>query len=158
MEDYKKLIKRIINHKNESVTELIELINKTNNHEFRRELIFTLIYNFKDNRITPVLINLIKREDLTHYNGSIIFACHEYNLDECKPYLELFIDIVINGDYEASWSSCSLILDFQEPYEWEETLLAESKTKLQLALKTKNGNKEFIEAILKILSEDEDIG
>lgn len=157
MENYKKLIKKIINYKNKSVAELLEAINKTSDHELRTNLVFTLIDNFKDDRITPALINLIKREDLIHYNGGIIFACNEYNPDECKPYLELFIDIVINGDYEASWSSCSLILDFQEPYEWEETLLAELKTKLQLALKDENLNKEFIEAILKILDEGEEL-
>lgn len=151
------LTEKIVKNKNASVSELIEAISKTSDHELRTNLIFTLIDNFKDDRITLTLINLIKREDLKHYNGSIIFACNEYNPDECKPYLDLFIDIVINGDYEASMNSAGLILDFQEPYEWEEKLLTELKTKLQLALKIENGNREFIEAILKILSEDEDV-
>jgi hypothetical protein len=67
----------------------------------------------------------------------------------------LFIDIVINGDYEASWSSSGLILDFQEPYEWEDTLLDELIIKLKVAMNdNKNGNKEFIEAVLKMFEEE----
>lgn len=42
MKDYKKLINAILNSKENCVSELIEIINKTNNHESRRELIFTL--------------------------------------------------------------------------------------------------------------------
>jgi hypothetical protein len=148
------LIEKIVENKNMMVAELLEAINKTNDHELRTNLVFILIDNFKDDRIILSLINLIKREDLKHHNGSLIFACNEYNSDECKPYLELFIDIIINGDYEASMNSAGLILDFQEPYEWEEDLLNELKTKLQLAFKSDKKNKEFIEAILKILSED----
>ena len=155
MENYKELIKEIVEGKNKSVSELIELINTTTDKEYRTELIFTLVENFKDDRIILTLINLIKREDLKHHNGSIIFACNEYSAEECKPYFELFIEIVINGDYEASWSSTSLILDFQEPYEWENTLLDELLTKLKIAMNDdKNGNKEFIEAVLKMFEEE----
>lgn len=156
MKDFNKLIKRIVDSKKKSVYELIELINKTDNHEFRRELIFTLIYNFKDDSIISTLISLIKREDLKHYNGSIIFACNEYSPEECKPYLELFIDIVINGDYEASWSSASLILDFPAPYDvWETEILDKLLAKLEIAISDdKNGNKELIEAVLKVFKEN----
>lgn len=156
MKDFNKLIKRIVESKKKSVYELIELINKTDNHEFRRELIFTLIYNFKDDSIISTLISLIKREDLKHYNGIIIFACNEYSPEECKPYLELFIDIVINGDYEASWSSASLILDFPAPYDvWETEILDKLLAKLEIAISDdKNGNKEFIEAVLKVFKEN----
>ena len=156
MKDFNKLIKRIVDSKKKSVYELIELINKTDNHEFRRELIFTLIYNFKDDSIISTLISLIKREDLKHYNGSIIFACNEYSPEECKPHLELFIDIVINGDYEASWSSASLILDFPAPYDvWETEILDKLLAKLEIAISDdKNGNKEFIEAVLKVFKEN----
>ncbi len=155
MENYKELIKEIVEGKNKSVSELIGLINTATDNEFRAELIFTLVDNFKDDRITLTLVNLIKRQDLKHHNGRIIFACNEYSADECKPYLELFIDIVINGDYEASWSSSGLILDFQEPYEWEDTLLDELIIKLKVAMNdNKNGNKEFIEAVLKMFEEE----
>jgi hypothetical protein len=156
MKDYMKFIKEIVNSKEKAVYELIELINETNSHESRRELIFTLIDNFKDDRIVPTLINLIKREDLNHFNGSIIFACKEYSPEECKPYLELFTDIVINGDYEASWGSASLILDFPEPYDvWETDLLDRLLAKLKIAMKDgENKNKEFIEAVLKVFEEN----
>jgi hypothetical protein len=156
MKDYKELIKGIVVSKNKSVSELIELINETNNHEFRRELIFTLVDNFKDDRITATLINLIKREDLKHYNGSIIFACNEYSTEECKPYLELFVEIVISGDYEASWGSACLILDLPGPYDvWETELLDKLLAKLKVAMNDdKNGNKEFIEAVLKMFEEE----
>ena len=156
MKDFNKLIKRIVESKKKSVYELIELINKTDNHEFRRELIFTLIYNFNDDSIISTLISLINREDLKHYNGSIIFACNEYSPEECKQYLELFIDIVINGDYEASWSSASLILDFPAPYDvWETEILDKLLAKLEIAISDdKNGNKEFIEAVLKVFKEN----
>lgn len=157
MKDNEKLIiKRIVNSKENSVKELTELINETNNHEFRRELIFTLVDNFIDDSIISTLINLIKREDLKHYNGSIIFACNEYSPEDCKPYIELFIDIVINGDYEASWSSSSLILNFPAPYDvWETELLDKLLAKLKLSMSDdKNGNKEFIEVVLKMFEEE----
>lgn len=155
MKDYKELIKRLVDKKKDSVHELIDLIDKTNNHETRRVLIFTLIDNFKDDRITSTLINLIKREDLKHYNGSIIFACNEYSPEECKPFLELFVDIV-SGDYEASMNSAGLIIDFPEPYDvWETKLLDKLLAKLKLAMDDdKNGNKEFIEAVLKLFESE----
>ncbi|TRX35948.1 hypothetical protein [Flavobacterium restrictum] len=156
MEDFNKLKERVVDSKKQSVSELIEFINATNNHESRRELIFTLIYNFKDDRIIATLVNLIKREDLKHYNGSIIYACEEYSSEECKPYLEMFVDIVIDGDYEASWGSASLILNFPAPYDvWETELLDKLLAKLKSAMNDdENGNKEFIEAVLKAFEEN----
>jgi hypothetical protein len=61
MENYKELIKEIVEGKNKSVSELIGLINTATDNEFRAELIFTLVDNFKDDRITLTLVNLIKR-------------------------------------------------------------------------------------------------
>jgi hypothetical protein len=153
MENNKRFITDIVCDSKNKVNKLIDLINSTEDHKYRTELVFALIDNFKDDRIIPTLINLIKRESLKHYNSSIIFACNEYSPNECKDYLSLFVDIVINGDYEASMSASSLIFDFSEPYNWDEKLLDNLAEKLKGALNYENENSEFIKAVLKVIEE-----
>jgi len=149
----KSLIRNILFNTKEMIGNIINEINSTKDHEYRKELIFLLVDHFKDDRIIPTLIHLIQRTDLQHYNGSFIFACNEYSPNECKKYLDLFVDLVIDGDYEASMSASALIHDFSEPYDWDEKLLDKLAEKLRTALKTKNQNREFIEVVLNIFKE-----
>ena len=144
------LIKQIIIDKNDRVSQLIQLIKNTDDHKYRNELIYTLVDNFKDKRIIPTLIDLIKKEDLKHYNASIIYACNEYSPYECKDHISLFVDTVINGDYEASMASAQLIIDFPEPYDWEDDLLNRLENDLASSLDKDNDNKEFIREVLKL--------
>ena len=58
----KKFIDTVIAYKEDKVSTLINLINKTTDHKYRQELVFALIDNFKDKRIIPALINLINRK------------------------------------------------------------------------------------------------
>ncbi len=149
------LIDEVLNQKNNDVIKIINLINQTNDNKLRSELVFTLIDNFKDKRIIPALIDLIKREDLKNHNASFVFACNEYSPEECKNRIDFFIDLVINGDYETSMASAQLILDFPEPYKWSENLLDKLENKLRVSLEENIQNKEFIIDVLKMFSDDD---
>ena len=83
----------------------------------------------------------------------LIFACNEYSPEECKEYLETFVDIVINGDYEASMTSSQLIDDFPEPFEWDDKLLDKVENDLKVALRKDSDNNEFIQEVLRLFKQ-----
>ncbi len=140
---------------NSLLKECLNLLVETNDDGIRNELALLIVNNFKSKEIIPTLISLIKRKDLKRKTGTLIFACNEYSPKECKEYLEFFVNIVIMGSYESSWSSAQLILDFPEPYyDWKDSLLNKLENKLLKALDDeKNKNKEFIEVVLRKIGE-----
>jgi len=106
---------KILETKNGIVNELLELIRNTNNHVVREKTILFLIDNFKDDKILPCLLELIKRPDLQNYNAFIVFACGEYS--DCKENIEFFFELVLNYDFHVAWNAAEIIIKMRPPFE-----------------------------------------
>lgn len=94
--------------KNDLVNDLIRQLKATKKHDERFKLALFLVDNFKDKRIIPELIKLIKKPELKSHNADLVFACSEYS--DTQPYLNFFIDLVINEDFNVAWNAYYTII------------------------------------------------
>lgn len=130
-------IDKIIDNKNNDVGKILTFLKTTEDH---------------DKRIIPCLMDLILRENHSHYNGTLLFACSEYSPNECKPYFEDLVNIVINGDYEAAMEAATIIYNFTEINdEWSDDFLDSIEKKLMNSLKQPNDNEEYIRGVLSLV-------
>lgn len=60
--------------------------------------------------VVPALVEQIKDERNNGYMGRFVFACDSF---DCSEYLELFVDLIINGSYEVSMTA-EMVLEGME--------------------------------------------
>lgn len=132
--------------KNRIVTELIECLRLNYDWSLSHKALFFLVDNFKDEKIIPALFEIALKDGINNVNGTIIFACQEYSPVECKPYFQTLTEIVINSNYEASWSASTLITNFPKPYDlWEPEIVKVVIVKLKdVSQDATHPNQEFI--------------
>lgn len=109
------VIDKLILDKSNIVEKLINILETTLDLKVRKKVVLSLVDNFKDERIIPVIINLIKRPDLVNNNAILVFALGEYS--DCKEYLEFLIDIFLNYDYHVALNSYNIIINMPPPFE-----------------------------------------
>lgn len=124
--DYNELIERLGNDnedvvigsltelvciKKEIISALLSLMQNTNSHKVRDKVALTIVDNFRDDKIIPTIIELIKKPELIEHNAKLVYACGEYS--DCRNFVEFFVDFVLNYDYHVAWNATNIILNMQ---------------------------------------------
>ena len=95
----------------------------------------------------PTFGNALLNEKYAPIKKSLLTACWQNGLD-FSNFLPVFIDIIVNDDWETAFEAFTVI-DNMESLPDQETIKI-SVTKVKNALKTSTGNKKyFLEEILK---------
>ena len=111
-----------------------------------------LIENFRDERIVPTIMEVALSAEARHYNATLLFYCEEYGGDQPKQYINELIEVVINGEYEASMAAMSLIHSFLPPYPWSDNDIDAIESKLKRALlEAPDDNRGHIESLLNAI-------
>ena len=126
---------------------LFELLLSKPDTEIREEII-KLLGTVKDKDSIPSFIGALKDKKYTAVRKEILTTCWQNGLDFSK-YMDVFVDLVIEGEWEVSFEAFTVIenLEFFPP----EEELKEIKLTLARALKKANEQKAyFLEEILKM--------
>lgn len=95
------------------------LINIRNAAEYsseRHELILNLIDNFESEKIIPFLVKQIKESDINELNNTLIFACHEYSIEECIEHFDLFLHLLMHSNFGVALYCDNLLDDLRDYY------------------------------------------
>ena len=126
---------------------LFELLLSKPEDEVQKEII-KLLGTVKDKDTIPSFIEALKDKKFSAIWKEILTACWQNGLD-FSPYMYVFVDLVIVGEWEVSFEAFTVIenLEFLPPAEE----LKEIKLTLARALKQANEQKAyFLEEILKM--------
>lgn len=111
MSRLKELIDKILTEKESRVKELIAIIDSMDDIRSITILMFFLVDNFKDEKIFPKLIELIKNEKYKTRNGSLVYLCGEYSLYECSQKVDFFLELLCEHDGEVGMTASSILFD-----------------------------------------------
>lgn len=135
---------------------LIKKINGlSSNRDERRVFILQLVDEHQSPLIIPFLVEIIRKEDYETMDSTLIYACNEYSVIECLDYFNLFISIIIYGNFEAAWTAGLLVKDMRDYF--GKLSINELKTAyhaLEAGLIGKNKNIELIKDVLFYITED----
>ncbi|WP_186755098.1 hypothetical protein [Echinicola salinicaeni] len=126
--------KEIIFQKNDLVKTLMEQIATTKEAAKKTLLITTLVNNFKDDRIFPWLQIQLKDQSLDHIHSFLVQSCAQYSLSQCKTALPFFVDLLIDGTYEASIAAAQLLLTIMDTFKLDQSTIEDLEKKLSLDL------------------------
>ena len=123
--------------------------------EHIRELVLKLVDEYKDDRITPFIIKLMKKGSVKELNSILLYSCHEYSVTECIPYFNYFIDIIINSNFEAAWAAASLISDMRQYFSLIEiSQIQDAHSNLLLSRSNLSPNADLMKDVIFYLEED----
>ena len=111
----KNLLEESMQLKSNLILKLLKLLKQTNDHSDRKDIALFIVDNFRDKRILPALIALIKKPELQMHNADLVYACSEY--PDTKSHLRFFVDLVITGDFHVSWNAYQTIINMRGDFE-----------------------------------------
>jgi hypothetical protein len=97
----------IVDEKKRLVSLLINVLKNTNSYELRKKALLCLVDNFKDERIIPILKELILSPDFKESNAIFVYALGEYS--SCKEDLVFLTEVFLNQDYHVAWNVYNII-------------------------------------------------
>jgi hypothetical protein len=86
---------------------LIDLLHASTNAEVKT-MTYKILAELKQTDAIPILIEAIRNEKFIPEREMLIRSCWENGLD-FTPYLSVFIDLVIHGDYMTSFEAFTVI-------------------------------------------------
>lgn len=111
--------------------------------------ILKLLGTVKDIETIPVFMEAFKDEKFVPIQKTILISCWQNGLD-FSNYFDVFIDLIINGDWEVAFEAFTVIENLEYFPAAEE--LKETKLHIARALKSTNEQKSyFLEEILKMI-------
>jgi hypothetical protein len=118
---------------------LFDLLNSNPEAEIEKEIIF-ILYNLKIKEAVPVLAEALQNKKYLPIRKKLTTACWENGLDY-KNYLPVFVDMVINEDWETGFEAFTVI-ENMESYPEREILDAQME-KIREALKNAVEQKKY---------------
>lgn len=110
--------------------------------------ILKLLGTVKDKETIPVFIEALKENNYSTIRKEILISCWQNGLD-FSPQLEVFVDLVIDGEWEVAFEAFTVIENLEHFPSPEEVKAI--KLKIARALKSANEQKAyFLEEILKL--------
>ncbi|HNW49529.1 MAG TPA: HEAT repeat domain-containing protein [Prolixibacteraceae bacterium] len=86
---------------------LIDLLHASTNDDIKT-MTYKILAELKQTDAIPVLVEAIRNEKYFQEQEILIRSCWENGLDY-TPYLSVFIDLVIHGDYMTSFEAFTVI-------------------------------------------------
>lgn len=127
---------------------LFDLLNSNPENEIEQEIIF-ILYNLKIKDAVPVLVEALQNPKYLPIRKKLTAACWENGLDY-KNYLPVFVDLVINEDWETGFEAFTVIENMENYPEQEIVDIATEK--IRQGLKNANDQKKyFLHEILTLI-------
>lgn len=107
-----------------------------------------LLGTIKDKDTVSVFVEALKETKYSKVRKEILTSCWQNGLDY-SPHLEVFVDLVIDSEWEVAFEAFTVIENLE--YFPEEEEMKDIKLKIARALKSANEQKSyFLEAILNL--------
>lgn len=90
---------------------LLDLLHK-NNHPEVKAKIFSLFANLKDKEAIPLIIEAIQNKKYALELKQLVSCCWENGLDY-TPYLPVFVDLLIEGDFLVAFEAYTVITNME---------------------------------------------
>ena len=158
-EEYiKSELEKIEKQKEKMVSLLMDMMKSGTPSNFINEIGFTLVDNFRDERIEQYLVELIKKPCLKNCNGSLLHLLGNYTTN--RKYLYFLIDLILQNEDngEIIMDGYSMIINMQPPL--ERTEMAKSIQRLRREEKKKNNSalkKKLIRSLINFLEGQRDV-
>lgn len=128
---------------------LFELLLLKPEIEVEKEII-KLLETIKDSSTVAVFVEALKEERFVPIRKNILTCCWQNGLD-FSSYIDLFVDLIIEDEWEVAFEAFTVIENLKHFPPAEE--LKETKLRIANALKSANEQKQyFLEEILKMTS------
>ena len=135
-------------HKNEHISNLIDILTNNNNKDIRHDALATL----RNSNGIELLLEAIGKTKDKEKKQKLIAACWESGIN-CSNYLSIFVGLAINEDYSGCLDCMTVIEDMTGPF--NKTNLDDSKKKLLKWMgvaDVKNEKRPLLQNILNIVS------
>lgn len=119
---------------------LFDLLNSNPETEVENEITF-ILENLKIKDAVPVLTEALQNPRYMNIRKKLTTACWENGLDYRK-YLSVFVDLIINEDWETGFEAFTVIENMENYPELEITYIA--KEKIIEALKHADEQKKYL--------------
>jgi hypothetical protein len=86
---------------------LIDLLHSTNNDEVKKK-VYSILSELKHSDSIPIIIEAIRNKKYLPEQEMLIRSCWENGLD-FTPYISIFVDLVIQGDYMTAFEAFTVI-------------------------------------------------
>lgn len=126
---------------------LFDLLASNPEHEVRKEIL-KLFGTIKVKETVPYFIDALKNDNFNSIRKDILTTCWQNGLD-FSPYIEVFIDLIVSGNWEVAFEAFTVIENL-EYFPLEEKI---KNIKLKIAGVLKNADEQktyFLEEILKL--------
>ena len=92
---------------------LLEMLHLSQDKEIRSKIL-SLFANLKDKDSIPLLIDAIQNERYVPELKELVSCCWENGLD-FSPYLTIFVDLLIKGDFLVAFEAYTVITNMETP-------------------------------------------
>ena len=130
------------------IPHLIEKLNSTNNKEIRKQIL-TFLHTIKDVKVVIFYVEAIKSGKNRNILKDLIQFCWEGGFD-LAPYGEVFINVVIEEEYEIAIEAFTVIEENLMNFSEEQKKQYSSLLKEKLS-ETDEVKKAFIVELIKLL-------
>ncbi len=127
---------------------LFDLLNSNPEDEIEQEINF-ILYNLKIKDAVPVLVEAIQNPKYLPIRKKLAAACWENGLD-FKNYLPVFVDLVINEDWETGFEAFTVIENMENFPEQDILDIATEKIRQGL-IEANEQKKYFLHEILTLI-------
>jgi len=127
---------------------LFDLLNSNPEAEIEQEIIF-ILYNLKIIDAVPVLVEALQNPKYLPIRKKLTAACWQNGLDY-KNYLPVFVDMVINEDWETGFEAFTVI-ENMENYPEQDILDIVTEKIRQGLIKANEQQKYFLHEILTLI-------
>jgi hypothetical protein len=127
---------------------LFDLLNSKPEPEIEKEIVF-ILYNLKTKDAAPILVEAIQNPKYLPIRKELTAACWENGLDY-KNYLPVFVDLIINDDWETGFEAFTVIENMENYPEQDIIDIATEKIHLGLD-KANEKQKYFLHEILTLI-------
>ena len=127
---------------------LFELLIKSTDISAKKDILIC-ISDLKDKNSLPFLISAIKDSQYSSIKKDLLNAYWQTNFD-FSPYSDLFVDILIQDDFESGIEALTIIENIAETFEESKKIEIYNLIKKNIPL-TDSHKKDLLEAALHIL-------
>jgi len=146
------LLNEIIKCKDDLVEKLITMLKSTKDFFIGNQIAFTLVDNFRDDRIETCLMDLIKDSRWKNHNGTLLYLLGEYTSDSKNLYF--LIDLILRNEKddngEVFMNAYSMIISLRPPLDRKE--ITKSIQRVKRETKKKNTTEEQKKLVNSLLS------
>lgn len=131
----------------EAVSLLIHHLINTENHQLRN-IIALALSDIGDTKCIKPIIDILKNPKTQGNRGTLLYALEQF---ECSEHIELFVDLLINGNFEVSRQSYMLIKDINTKI--PDFIIEKCINKIESEIEELEDKIDFLSESLELLKE-----